>query len=144
MVDYATPVQGVVKFKGAAGRIAKEHQKGLPTRMTARRAQKEKGKPDYSAPATRRQASALKEAGFKRPREGGNGYSKATIKWITNNMTLGQAGLVLRMLTESEAKQSWVIELPARSFLGTTESERRELVQSTFEDTRQKMKAAKR
>lgn len=138
MFEYSTPNEGVVKFRGNVGKVAKEQQEGLPTRMTAQKVAKQYGKPDYDAPATRRQAKQLKQAGFKRPRVGGQGYSRATIRWITENMNQGQAGVVLRKLEDTESKQSWDIELPARSFLGTTENERREQVQTIFERTRRR------
>jgi len=144
MFEYATATEGVVRFRGNVGRVAKEHQDGVATKMTAQKAAKRYGKPNYDEPATRRQAKQLKQAGFKRPRKGGGGYSNATLRWITENMTSGQAGLVLRELEGTASKRSWDIELPSRSFLGATEDERREQVQTIFERTRQKMNAAKR
>jgi len=79
----------------------------------------------YKDPATRRQALALIDAGFKH-RQKGKGYTTPTVRWITQNMNKGQAGFLLSLLRG--AKQHWVIDLPARRFFGATSQELQLLV----------------
>jgi phage gpG-like protein len=71
-------------------------------------------------PATRRQAQGLIKAGYK-IRRNGRVRRTPTIQWITENMTIAQAGSILRALRDS--KDSWHVVLPARSFLGVTDDE---------------------
>lgn len=143
MVNYATPGKGVVSFKTAkAGRIASEHQYGATKIMTAAKMQQLHGAREDGS-ATRQQAKALKAEGFKRPRGKGKGYTRATVRWITENMSQAQAGLVLRKLRAAPAPKAWAIPIPARSFLGSTESEQQKLVQDIFEQTRKSMRAKK-
>lgn len=74
----------------------------------------------YRKPATRRQAKALIEAGYKR-RTGKGGKKTPSIRWITQHMTIARAGLILKLLRGS--KDAWRIRLPARSFLGITDAD---------------------
>ncbi|MGH1374405.1 MAG: phage virion morphogenesis protein [Cellvibrionaceae bacterium] len=131
-----TAAAGIVDIKtGAASSGARAHQDGIASTMTASKMAKIHGEPDYSAPATRTQAKSLKAEGYKRPRAKGKGKSKATIKWIVENLTVGQAGQILRSMRDAPDKQSWIIQLPARSFLGATEKEIEGMVQTVFNQT---------
>ncbi len=81
-----------------------------------------KEKDYYQLPATRRQAKALIEAGYKVRRQGDKGAWKTpTIKWITQNLTIARAGLILRVLRGS--KDQWETNLPPRAFLGVTDAD---------------------
>lgn len=71
-------------------------------------------------PATRQQAKALLEAGYKIKRNSG-ALKSPTIKWIVSNLNMGKAGLILRILKGS--KEQWTTKLPARSFLGVTDDD---------------------
>lgn len=145
LVAYSNENQAVVTIKNPGiGAMAKKHQVGDTATMTKEKMARGRGEPDYDGPATRRQAKALKQEGYRKPRAGGKPRAKATIKWITENLTLGQAGLILRSMRGSEGKDSWVIKLPARSFLGATASETSDLVNTIFDDTRTAIAAAKR
>ena len=53
----------------------------------------------------------------------GKGWKKATLKWITTNLSQQQAGLILRTLRDEESKTRWTIQLPERSFLGQNQVE---------------------
>ncbi|MEH6649978.1 MAG: phage virion morphogenesis protein [Motiliproteus sp.] len=114
------------------GQIARQQQEGIGETMTAKRAARVKGKPDYQSDATASQAKALVKAGFKiyagKYKSGAKGGQSKTRRvsqrWIRENMTLGQAGLVLRLLRDEPSKQSWDIPLPPRSFLGLSAAER--------------------
>lgn len=117
------------------GQVARAHQEGHTETMTARKMEKIHGQPDYEAPATRAQAKALKAEGFKQRKKSGKGYKNATIKDITQTMTIGQAGIVLRLMRDKDAASSWQIPLPARSFLGATEKEISDMANTVFDQT---------
>ncbi|MFA0813242.1 phage virion morphogenesis protein [Microbulbifer epialgicus] len=119
---------------GKTAEIAHQHQYGEPEEWTSQKANKVYGQPDYQAPATRYQARALKKEGYKVRLPGGR-KKKPTIRWITENLSLGQAGLILRKLRDDPGKSRWVIELPERSFLGVTEREISELASKLFDET---------
>ncbi|MCP3941006.1 MAG: hypothetical protein GY710_05935 [Desulfobacteraceae bacterium] len=119
---------GVVTWKQPAkAKLAYQHHHGMPENYTARKAAKINGVPNYKSPATAAQAKSLTKAGFKRPvaRKRGKGgaiMKRVPQRWIRENMTQGQAGLVLRMMrtNSKKGKQSWTIKAPARPILGAT------------------------
>ncbi|MFS1525814.1 phage virion morphogenesis protein [Microbulbifer sp. 2304DJ12-6] len=121
------------------GKIAYAHQHGVPETWNAAKAHKLRGKPDYEAPATRRQARALKREGYVVRRKGGK-KKKPTMRWITEHVTLGQAGLVLKQMREGgQSKTSWVIPLPERSFLGADGREIEALTNTIFDEALQRI-----
>lgn len=81
-------------------------------------------------PASKRQAKALIEAGYKVHIKGrgkdkvvseGKGAAKTpTIKWIMTHLTISKAGFILRKLRKEEGRDEWKTTLPARPFLGIT------------------------
>ncbi|PKG57732.1 hypothetical protein [Shewanella sp. GutDb-MelDb] len=110
------------------GRVAAFQQEGGIERYTAKKAKKRNGIPDYQGPCSRRQAKALAREGYKIRKGKGKGYRRATISEIMKNMTLGQAGLVLRMMRGTRQNPSWNIQVSPRPFLGdTTENVQTEL-----------------
>lgn len=136
MIASADEKSGRVGFSdGVAGRIARAHQDGIDEVMTAERMRKIHGEPDYSAPATTAQAKALRAEGYKARKKSGKGYRIASIREIKETLSLGQAGIILRLMRDSDSKQSWVIPLPDRSFLGATENEINDMVNTVFDQT---------
>lgn len=108
------------------GMTAYKHHHGVPERFTAKKLEKLHGQPDYGAPATKRQAKALITAGYRvyvGKKKGKVKTKKPSIRWITENMTQGRAGLMIRELTGDVAKSSWEVKVPARPFLGVSEKE---------------------
>ena len=105
------------------GQIARAHQDGINQTMTADEAASKYGTPKDGAKATKQQAKALREEGYKIRRNKGKGWKKATLKWITTNLSQQQAGLILRTLRDEESKTRWTIQLPERSFLGQNQVE---------------------
>lgn len=97
----------VVSWKNTAvGAVAKKQQEGIPETFTPakmKKINKRFEKPGfYDKPATKKQASALNKEGFKRRVARKRGKGKATLKrvpqtWIMSNMTIGQAGMILRL-----------------------------------------------
>lgn len=114
----------LVGFKNAVeGQIAAKQQFGFSQQMNSAKLKKESPINIFD-PATRRQAKALIDAGYKirRPR---GGTKTPSIKYIVDNMNMGRAGVILRALRG--AKQSWETKLPPRSFLGVNEADLAEL-----------------
>lgn len=71
--------------------------------------------------ASKKQAKKLRELGYKVKK--GKSWKKPTIKSIEADMSFWQAGLLIRMLGDEEPKNAWVIELPAREFLGISQDD---------------------
>lgn len=109
------------------GQVAKAHQIGADIDVTAAEAKRERGMPNYKGPSTRKQAKALIEAGYQIRRKRGKGWKKPSISWILSNLSLGQAGIILRLMRDEPAKQSWTISLPDRSFLGQDAAELKQM-----------------
>jgi phage virion morphogenesis protein len=105
------------------GQIARAHQDGISQEMTAEEAARKYGTAKEGAKATREQAKALRLEGYKIRRNKGKGWKKASLKWITTNLSQQQAGLILRTLRDEQSKTRWTISLPERSFLGQSQSE---------------------
>lgn len=80
-------------------------------------------------PATRRQAERLLSLGFRAPvgavskKTGRRGRRKPSLKWIMENMSMAQAGLVISILKGEQKKRVWEIKIPSRAFLGASDAE---------------------
>ncbi|HFL4699303.1 TPA: hypothetical protein ACG33O_005040, partial [Escherichia coli] len=80
-------------------------------------------------PATRRQAERLLSLGFRAPvgavskKTGRRGRRKPSLKWIMENMSMAQAGLVISILKGEQKKRVWEIKIPSRAFLGVSNAE---------------------
>lgn len=135
MYYKATPDFAEVSFKGAVGRIAREQQEGIRETVTASMARSRAGQPNYDDDATKKQAKALRDAGYKIRRKGTKGWRKPSLKWTQQNLKQGQAGLIIKLLRDEASKASWQIELPSRSFLGATNNDIREMVNTIFDNT---------
>lgn len=124
MKVYYRPNDAGVFFEGGnSGKIARAHQEGVSL---------DAGKPkglaaqNKEGPATRNLARALIAEGYTIPRGKGKGSKRPSIKWITEHLSINQAGFLLRDLKGSSGKSSWQIDLPARSFLGQTVTEQKQ------------------
>lgn len=123
--------QAVVTWKNAGqAKVAYQHHHGIDEEFTATRAAKKYGEPDYQARCTAAQARALAKEGYRRrvARKRGTGpaiLKRVSQKWIRENLSLGQAGLILRLMRTGSAKgkQSWKIKVPERPILGATEAD---------------------
>ena len=128
---HTTPNNAKITFSNErVGKIARVHQEGIDLTVKAKTAtelQQQKGTLDYSDPSTRKQAKALRIEGYQIRKKRGKGWKTPSLKWITENLTMGRAGIILRLMRESAPKSSWEIKTPARSFLGQNESEQKEL-----------------
>lgn len=108
-----------LKHKAAlTGRIAALHQDGGREQMTASRMAKIHGQPNYNEPCNRGQAKALVAEGYKVRKANGRGYRRASVREVTETLTHGQAGVILRQLRGNTSKQRWDIPVKPRPFLG--------------------------
>ncbi len=111
-------------------RIAARHHLGQKQKMTKRQMQKRFGAPDYSAPCTKGQARKLRELGYTVTRKSGKGRKKPSIKQLISSITHGQAGRIIRELTNQPNVSAWDIPLAERQILGSNEREvTRQLIQ---------------
>lgn len=123
-----------------AGRIAADQQYGKSTTVTAA-SFGGRSADSYNKPATRQQAKALVEAGFK-IRMNGRARKSPSIKYITEHYSQGQAGTALKRLriwAGEATKTSWRTVLPARSFLGATAAEVQQYIEQIYDDMEQEL-----
>ncbi|MHC9057788.1 hypothetical protein [Pantoea sp. y20] len=102
----------------AAGLVGAVQQEGAKISMTASNAPR---KQQANKPALPRQAKRLRALGYKVRK--GKGWVKPTSKHIIANMSMAQAGLLIRKLKGTPAKRTWTIDLPGRVFLGVNDEE---------------------
>ena len=140
------------------GKIARAHHEGHTETVTARKMSERanrNGGPDYSAPATKRQADALIKLGYRAwpiviPPGKNEQYQKNTgrydtrknrgrkvsKRWITENLTMGQAGLILKKLGyKSGDLDRWEEQIEARPILGITRPDVDEFISKMARDT---------
>lgn len=108
--------EAVVGWKvGMTSKIANYHHTGGSYRMSSSKVRAIRGKPDYKAPATKQQAKALRQVGFKARINGRK--RRPTNKWVVENLKQGQAGLILRLLRNAKTVRSWDIKAETRKFV---------------------------
>lgn len=115
--------------KSGPARTAYRHHHGVPEDWSRGRARKAYGTPDYKKAATKRQARSLIREGYRAPRRKKRGkgitLKRVSKKWIEENMSLGQAGVILRLMRTGtrRGKTRWTVDVPARPFLGVPAAE---------------------
>ena len=139
-------LEAVIGFNSPVlAHIASKQQHGAVEQMSAKKLAAMESGTARDGPATRKQARALREAGYQIKRAKGKGKKKPSLKWITENMKVGQAGAALAYLRAQAGetiKQSWTTTLPARSFLGATAQEITEHIEFIFKQMKQEMNHA--
>ncbi|MFA0715744.1 hypothetical protein AB4622_06970 [Vibrio splendidus] len=125
-------------------RKATVHQEGLTQTISAKEHIKEqtkrRGEPDYDGPCTKAQAIALRRLGYRIRRKDGQGWNKPSVRNLEKRFTLGQAGLIIRMMRTGrrKGKQSWKVHTPQRQMLGTKTQKVRERLIKNIEKARVK------
>lgn len=120
------------------------HQAGLTQTVSAREYIKEqrkrRGEPDYDGPCTKEQAIALRRLGYRVRRKDGKGWNKPSVRNLEKRLTLGQAGLIIRMMRtgKPKGKQSWKVHTPQRQMLGTKSQKVKERFVKNIEKARKK------
>lgn len=124
-------------------KIAAAQQVGKTQTVTAKSFERSSTSPThYDKPATRKQAKALREVGYVVGKSKGKKGKKPSLKWVTQNLTVGQAGVIIKKLridAGETIKKSWVTKLPARSFLGATQLEIARYIESIFTQMKQEV-----
>ncbi|ACR69435.1 hypothetical protein DBV23_15905 [Edwardsiella ictaluri] len=118
-----------------AGAIGYVNQHGADIQMSAA-ALRRSGTQQAGKSATRAQARTLVSLGYQvpdTPDRGADGRYKAPTTrgkkrrvsqaWICANLSMAQAGLIIRQLKGEAPKTAWTITLPARAFLGASDDE---------------------
>lgn len=102
----------------SAGLIGAVHQDGASIPMSADRMPR----PDQRGkPALLSQAKRLRALGYKVRR--GKRWVKASSREIMDSMSMAQAGLMIKKLRGKPTKRNWKIDIPARVFLGVSDTE---------------------
>ncbi|KPW22060.1 Prophage PSPPH06, virion morphoproteinsis protein [Pseudomonas cannabina pv. alisalensis] len=111
--------------------VASQQHNGVSERRTAAQMRQWNKVPPDTA-ATEKQAKRLRRLGFKTRQEGKKIPTRPSVAWIQQHLNYARAGLLIRVLdderAESTGAQSWDIKLPARQFLGASDSETSQLV----------------
>ncbi|MDF5890900.1 phage virion morphogenesis protein [Pseudomonas syringae] len=111
--------------------VASQQHNGVSERRTAAQMRQWNKVPPGTA-ATEKQAKTLRRLGFKTRQEGKKTLTRPSVAWIQQHLNYARAGLLIRVLdderAESTGAQSWNIQLPARQFLGASDSETSQLV----------------
>lgn len=102
----------------AAGLIGAVHQRGSSMTVKAENAPR---LDQSNRPALPRQAKKLRALGYKVRK--GKRLVKPSSRQIIETMSMAQAGLLIRKLSDRPAKTTWTIDLPARVFLGVSDTE---------------------
>ncbi|WP_163831870.1 virion morphogenesis protein [Spartinivicinus ruber] len=110
-----------------SGQIAKRQQEGLPQTMTKQQLPAIP-RSTYDGACSKAMAKALIRAGYTIKRQRGSGRKRPTIAWITQHLTFGIAGAILRELLNKPQQSRWRIPLEARPFLGATNQEINQLL----------------
>lgn len=118
MRSKADSDKGTLFFPGVAGTIASKQHHGGTESWTASKAKRVYGKPDFDAKPSRLQAKRLREQGYKKPGKGKKKRQAASLKWIIENMSSGQVGLITRLMKDQNSTTRWETTLPARQLLG--------------------------
>ena len=119
-------------------KIAARHHLGQKQKMTKRQMQKRWGKPNYSGPCSKGQARKLRELGYTVPRKSGKGRKKPTLKLLMATVTHGQAGQIIRELSNQPRVSAWDIPLKERQILGSKEREVTRQLIPIFEQARKR------
>ncbi|MBL0669797.1 phage virion morphogenesis protein [Aeromonas hydrophila] len=103
--------------KPFSARIAYQHQKGTSWHMTKRSGQRKSAAHD--APCSRFQAVSLRELGYTVRRKQGKRTRtvKPSLKWMQENLTQGQAGIIIRAMGHRSSKTSWTQKTPPRPLI---------------------------
>lgn len=119
-------------------RMAARHHTGQTQRMTARQMEKRWGKPDYDGLPSRGMARKLRELGYTVPTKRGKGRKKPSLRWIQDNLTHGQAGMIIRELSGKPQQSEWDIPLAERQILGSPKHDVNRQLVEIFEQARKR------
>lgn len=143
---WAGPNKATVGWQNAlSGKVARANQDGYVETFNAQkvlRQERKSGEPDHSEGATRAQAKQLVKLGYKRKvgtyksgnKKGQSREKRVSQSWIIENMTMGYAGRLIKLLSNEEAKAIWNVVIPARPFFGLNKTEIKTLGKQIIDD----------
>lgn len=99
--------------------IAGSHNKGMTTQGNAEQLAKYRNQ-NKGKPCTNQQVRRLRTLNYQIPAKGGR-TKRPTAKWIADNVTYDQAGLIIRLLSGIKKPRSWQINTPKREFFGVVD-----------------------
>ena len=70
---------------------------------------------------TKKQIKKLRALGHTHPK--GKKNVKSSAKWLQENYSQAQAGLVIKKMLDEQVKQFWQVKIPSRPFMGISDSE---------------------
>lgn len=112
----------VIGWPSRRGTVALEHHTGRKEKsgVSSRFRQSQKNnEPKKTDPATREQAKELRELGWRLPRQGRQKRGKKpTIKFITDNMSVGEAAKEINKIENKTPAKKWDINRPERRLIG--------------------------
>lgn len=125
-VQFINNARAIIGFSGKRViKTAQEQQYGKTRVVTAAQNAHASNSTAHDK-AKLKQAKQLLKLGYKAHINGK--LRKPSLKWIVENLTVGQAGAIIRSMRTTPPKTSWEVVLPARSFLGITDAEMLELL----------------
>ncbi len=114
----------VIGWPSARGTIAQAHHSGIdePSGLSKRKRQaKKQNEPTKNDPATRDQAKELRDLGYRLEKQGRQKRGKKpTVKFIMQNVTLGEAAKKIQELENKSPARSWDINRPERRLIGAS------------------------
>lgn len=143
---WAGPNTAKVGWENAGiGKVARANQDGFIDTFNARKVLKQEiksGEPRADENATRAQAKQLVKLGYKRKvgtyksgnKKGQSRTKRVSQSWIVENMTMGYAGRLIKILDDKETKQIWNVVIPARPFFGLNKTEIKTLGKQIIDD----------
>lgn len=136
-VTRLSPTEAELGWRNQLTRwVASQQHNGVSERRTAAQMRQWNKVPPGTA-ATEKQAKRLRQLGFKVRQPGKKTASRPAVAWIQQHLNYARAGLLIRVLdterTETSGAQSWEIKLPARQFLGASNSETSQLVNQVLQ-----------
>lgn len=121
--------------------IAYRQHHGVAEPFNAAKMARINPRPDHDAPATRKQAKALIQAGYRQYAGKKNGRvrtRKPSQRWIIEHLSQGHAGLLIRQLEGKRPASRWEVTPQARPFLGVTNQQGTELIKTALADERRR------
>lgn len=126
----STPFEGKAFFKGQykstssktipVGVVAKTQQDGL--KVTQNKGQFANQTNDtQKGSITDRQVKRLRKLGHTHPKN--KKAVRSSAKWLKENLSEAQAGIVIRKMLAEQVKNSWDIKVPSREFLGISNTD---------------------
>lgn len=112
----------LVGWPTARGKVAYQHHHGIAEKsgLSKRKSQARRDKePKPTDAATREQAKTLRDLGYRlKPQGRQKNGKRPTLKWMMENMTVGEAAKTIQTLESKQPARDWNVERPQRQLIG--------------------------